>query len=267
MAMNGSGAADRPADWERVPNHVLYRRIRHDVARLVADRPDAAVLPVPACPEWTVRDLVDHLADVCTVATRRLTTGEFVRPGRVPTPGAPALPRLLDSWAERGERLDELVAASTDRLSDVLVMDAFTHELDLRHALGSPPPAGHPAYPGMLDFVANAVLAQVSTLGLPPLEIVTPGARWTNQGERPAVTLAAADRHDLYRTLTGRRTHEQIAALSWSRDPGAWLPAFSWGPFTPPATPVEEPTHGRKHGRTAHGGQVDTGQEGASRDR
>ena len=42
-----------------------------------------------------------------------------------------------------------------------------------------------------------------------------------------------------FRSLVGRRTHYQIAALDWSEEPRQWLPAFAWGPFTPPAEPIE----------------------------
>jgi hypothetical protein len=60
------------------------------------------------------------------------------------------------------------------------------------------------------------------------------------EGE-PAGTLSG-DRLDLFRSLVGRRSPAQIAALSWTCDPQPWLPAFIWGPFHPPEHPVEEPT-------------------------
>jgi hypothetical protein len=54
------------------------------------------------------------------------------------------------------------------------------------------------------------------------------------------VVTVSGDPLELYRSLAGRRTHEQIAALTWTADPRQWLPAFEWGPFHPPRTPVEQ---------------------------
>ncbi|MER7077740.1 hypothetical protein [Saccharopolyspora kobensis] len=62
---------------------------------------------------------------------------------------------------------------------------------------------------------------------------------WPLGGDDPVASVRA-EPVDLLRSLSGRRTHAQIARLSWSADPAPWLPAFTWGPFTPPGSPVEE---------------------------
>jgi uncharacterized protein (TIGR03083 family) len=235
--------------WDEVPSHVIYRQVRENVIGLLTARPDAAGRWVPACPEWTVRDLVSHLVDICARVTGWLT-------GQAPEPrgahaahaahaargGDPGLAHLLTEWAEAGERLDRLIAEAAHPRSRVLAMDTFTHELDLRYALELPPPAGHPGYPSMLGVVVGGFSGQVIARGLPPLRIELPGAHWTaGQDEPPVATMRAPGPHDLYRTLTGRRTHAQIKALSWSADPAPWQPAFAWGPFSPPPRPAEEP--------------------------
>jgi uncharacterized protein (TIGR03083 family) len=233
-------------DWDEVPSHVVYRQVRENVIGLLSDRPDAAGRTVPTCPEWTVRDLVNHLVDICAMVTRRLS-GQAAEPPPDGPPGdspdgAPDLARLLARWAQLGGRLDRLAAAVAHPRNPVMAMDAFSHELDLRRALELPPPAGHPAYPGMLGVVVGGFSAQVIAHGLPALRIEVPDAHWTaGQDGPPAATMRAPGPHDLYRTLTGRRTHAQIRALSWSADPAPWLPAFEWGPFSPPARPAEQP--------------------------
>ena len=35
--------------------------------------------------------------------------------------------------------------------------------------------------------------------------------------------------------LTGRRSLDQVRAYAWDGDVDPWLPAFTWGPFVPPA--------------------------------
>ncbi|WP_424530169.1 maleylpyruvate isomerase family mycothiol-dependent enzyme [Sphaerisporangium viridialbum] len=224
--------------WERIPQDVAYRHVRENLSRLLAGRPDAGALPVAACPEWTVRDVIAHLVEICA----RVTSRSGGRPVEPPPAADAGLAGLLDVWAVAGEQVERLVAAGTVRRAPILVMDAFTHELDIRHALGVPPPAVHPAYPGSLDVVVAGFSAEVDRRGLPPLRIESGDARWVAGGAgRPVATLSAP-RHDLVRSLAGRRTRAQIAELSWSEDPGPWLPAFAWGPFDPPEVPAEHAT-------------------------
>lgn len=238
-------------DWdEEVPVHVIYRQVRENVIELLADRPDSAGRRVPSCPDWTVGDLVNHFVDICAMVIGRLS-GRPPEPAPADAPASPGLPGLLARWAELGERLDRLVAEVAHPRNRVLAMDAFTHELDLRRALEVAPPAGHPGYPGLLGMVVGGFSGQVTARDLPSLRIELPGAHWTAGQDGPAApagsTMAimrAPGPHDLYRTLTGRRTHAQITALSWSVDPVPWLPAFAWGPFSPPARPAEEPVGG-----------------------
>ncbi|MFG1876005.1 maleylpyruvate isomerase N-terminal domain-containing protein [Sphaerisporangium sp. NPDC049003] len=214
---------------ERIPEAVAYRHVRDNLSRLLAERPDAGGVPVAACPEWTIRDVVAHLVGICA-----RVTGVPVEP-----PSDAGLASLLTAWADLGEQVERLVAAGGARRAPTLVMDAFTHELDVRHALGVPPPATHPAYPGALDVVVSGFSAEADRLGLPPLRVETDGVFWvTGQGGPPVATLGAP-RYDLLRSLAGRRTYAQIAGLSWSQDPGPWLPAFAWGPFDPPERPAE----------------------------
>ena len=49
----------------RVDTELNIERIRHSSETMLSlYSPDTAVLPVPSCPAWTLRDLVLHLADV-----------------------------------------------------------------------------------------------------------------------------------------------------------------------------------------------------------
>jgi uncharacterized protein (TIGR03083 family) len=225
--------------WDRAPNHVAYRASRENVSRLLEGRPEAADLPVPACPEWTVRQTVAHMVEICWSTHGRLTGG----PAAPPVPVADlSLVELLGEWTTIGERVERSLADSA-RGGSVMAMDAFTHELDIRHVLAAPPPADHPAYPGALDVVIGGFSGSVSTLGLPALRIETPGAQWT-AGTGEPITTVSSHRHDLYRSLTGRRTLRQIGELSWSGPGEAWSPAFTWGPFHPPKNPTEKATAG-----------------------
>lgn len=222
------------SDWVRVPDYVAYRQIRQNVAELLRRHCEGG-RPVAACPGWTVRDLLAHLVSVC----RRVVAASD---GGAPDPRpveAIDVVGLLSEWAAVGERMDQILADSSPRRGGVAVMDAFTHEFDLRHALGVSLPLEHPAYPGAFDVVVSGYSAAVRERGLPALRIETDVASWV-AGEGSPAAAVRAHRHDLYRSLAGRRTREQITRLSWSEDPDRWLPAFAWGPFTPPDRPVED---------------------------
>lgn len=75
--------------------------------------------------------------------------------------------------------------------------------------------------------------------GLPAVRVRTPDRVWTAGEGEPAATLGGGSM-EIFRALTGRRTVRQIGELSWSAPSDRWLPAFTWGPFTPPTHIVEE---------------------------
>lgn len=216
---------------ERVPNHVAYRAVRLAVTELLADS-DTEALVVPACPEWTVRQLLGHLVGIAALAIGRMS-------GWAPTAaGGADVPNLLDEWAKLGPRVEELLAERGGRGGNLMIMDAFTHELDLRYALGAGCTNDHPAFAGAFEVLANGFSASVTAHNLPGVRLSAGGTQWLVGDSEPAATLTA-DRNALVRSLAGRRTARQITELGWDRDSHRWLPAFTWGPFTPPAVPVE----------------------------
>ncbi len=216
--------ASRPVP---APDFVGYPEVRRNVRALLEARPGTHLRPVPACREWTVTDLVAHVVEI---AERVL--------GQVGAPlPAPAVPALLDRWDDLGERLDRRLAAADGRSGEIMVMDAYTHELDLRAALDVPPPAEHLAWALSFEVLVRGFSGAVSARGLPALRLrTTGGSEWTAGRGRVAGTLTAPA-HDLYRALAGRRSPAQLAAFEWAGDPARWLPAFTWGPFVPPAYP------------------------------
>jgi uncharacterized protein (TIGR03083 family) len=217
-----------------VPNHVAYLNAVRNVTTLVADQAVPDDLPVPSCPGWTVRDLVGHLVGICALATGRMPG--WAEAGRFSA--GMGVDGLLEEWTTMAEQAERLLAVQGGRRGSVMVMDAFTHELDLRYAMGAELPAYHSAFAGAFEILLNGFSAEVTAHSLPAMLISLDGQQWRAGIGEPAATLSG-DRYDIYRSLAGRRTPEQITRLGWSRDSHRWLPAFTWGPFTPPAVPVE----------------------------
>jgi uncharacterized protein (TIGR03083 family) len=219
--------ASRPVP---APDFVGYPEVRRSVRTLLTGRPGTHRRRIPACPEWSVTDLLGHLTGI---AERVLERHGGTAPPRRPLD----VPGLLDRWDDVGDELDRLLAAAGGRSGEVMVMDAYTHELDLRAALGVPPPVEHVAWAPSFEVLVRGFSGSVAGRGLPPLRLrTTGGSEWTAGTGRAAASVTAPA-HDLYRALAGRRSLAQLAALEWSAAPAPWLPAFSWGPFVPPPTP------------------------------
>ncbi|WP_367572246.1 maleylpyruvate isomerase N-terminal domain-containing protein [Streptomyces globisporus] len=216
--------------------HVAYRACRENITRLVTSDPSVAELPVPACPGWNVRDLIGHLVLVCQMAVEE-DPGEITDPPP-PPPGIP-VHELVVTWAALEEQLQEVLLRADWLRRRVLPLDALSHELDLRSALGLPPPDGSPALADALDLAVGGFTMSVQGRGLPALRVRTPDRKWAAGEDEAAATLSAGSL-EVFRALTGRRTVHQIAELSWSTSPASWLPAFTWGPFTPPTSTIEE---------------------------
>jgi len=219
----------------RVPNHLAYRAARLGVTKLIADGTVPADLTIPSCPEWTVRDLVAHLVGISSLAIGRMSG--WVKPER--SSADTDVAGLVAEWGRMGEHAEYLIEEHGGRRGSLMVLDAFTHELDLRYALGAPLPDEHPAFPRAFEVVLSGFSAEVAAHDLPAILVEVDGHEWQAGIGEPVATLSGA-RYDIYRSLVGRRTHEQITRLGWSRESHRWLPAFTWGPFTPPTRPVED---------------------------
>lgn len=205
----------------REPRHVAYRVTRQNIAGLARSAPEIAGMTVAGCPLWTVRDLVAHVAGH---ALHR--TGETVGDDE-------QLDQVIERWEKASTGTVEPMIESGADGAELLLMDTFTHEVDLRTTVGTVPPLDHPGYAWAFDVLVGGLSMSLDARRLPPLRVGDGVVSWVAGSGRPVVTVEAP-RHVLYRSMSGRRTPEQIAGLQWSEDPARWLPAFYWGPFSQP---------------------------------
>ncbi|MFV2128069.1 maleylpyruvate isomerase family mycothiol-dependent enzyme [Micromonospora sp. LOL_013] len=248
-----SGAGPDPAGPTPAgPAAAGYRQVRRNVAELLtAGSPDLAAA-VPGCPDWNIADLASHLVQVCARVHERITSGEAAAEG---TGGGPAagvqfsllpadratapLPaggigELLDDWTRLSGPVEQFLGEPFSVRRGILVMDAFTHELDLRQALGMDPPAPeHPALPVAMGILAKGLSLSTRNRGLPALRVETDLGQWPVGDGAPAATVAGSW-HDVYQAMSGRLTEDRIRALRWNADPAPWITAFTWGPFVVP---------------------------------
>ncbi|MFV2018981.1 maleylpyruvate isomerase family mycothiol-dependent enzyme [Micromonospora sp. LOL_023] len=235
---------DRPAT-DPAPLAAAYRQIRRNMADLLDEHDSALALGVATCPGWTVGDLLGHLVEVCARVNARVTGGGDPAPtgGGDPAPTGVAssgsVQQLFEAWQRYSGPVEMFLSEPFTLDRAVLVMDTFTHELDLRRALGVAPPIGHPAQPVAMEVLVKGFSAAVRARQLPAVRIETEHGQWlVGDGEPAAV--ASGSWYEIYLMLSGRRTEAQIRALQWSADPAPWFPAFTWGPFVMPSAVVEQ---------------------------
>ncbi len=78
----------------------LQSNLATDAARLREAAEGNLDAPVPSCPEWTVTDLVDHVASVYLHKTECMRQGKFIQPWSPEVGGEPSLDRLDRAYRE-----------------------------------------------------------------------------------------------------------------------------------------------------------------------
>jgi uncharacterized protein (TIGR03083 family) len=207
------------------------------------------VAHVPACPDWSVHQLLSHLVGLTEdwvsneldgYATPAWAQGQADRHANEP------IEEMLSTWdtaAEQFSRLAHSPLGSTP--SRWAFGDAVTHESDLRPILA--PGTRPPEYAVGLGVLA-AVGRWRRTLadaGVAPLDVVATDLRsWAvgdpSQRESGRVGTVTTTAYELFRALYGRRSRAQIEKWDWTTDPAPYLDAGLPFPFTRPHVDLED---------------------------
>jgi uncharacterized protein (TIGR03083 family) len=219
-----------------------YAEGRRRITEIVHDLDDhTARAPVPACPAWSVHDVVAHLSGICADIVEGRIDGVATDPwtaAQVTARTAVPLADLLDEWGELAPKVEAMAAGFGDA-GDQWVADQATHEHDIRGALGAPGARDSETAAIAVDFMVGGFLLGVAARGLPTLEVRAGDRRWASGPDEPAVRLRT-EPFEAMRSVAGRRSLDQLRALPWEGDPEPYLDAFTWGPFRPAAAPVVE---------------------------
>lgn len=174
--------------------------------------------PVPACPGWTVHDVLAHLVGVVEDALAGRLTGP---PDETQTAEQVARHRhddigdLVAAWHGAAPAFEEIV--TTFQIVPALV-DVVTHELDVLAALGRPAPPADDALGLVAEWLAPPTL---------PVAVVVDGRRL---GGSAHLSLRTSSR-EFVRFRLGRRSRRQALALDWTGDPSSVLDdLFVFGP-------------------------------------
>jgi uncharacterized protein (TIGR03083 family) len=187
-------------------------RVTATLERLTADDLARAV---PACPAWTVHDLVGHFVGEARDLANGNIEGAGTDPwtdGQVQWARTRSLDELLSSWSETGPTVEAVLPHAPASPAAQLVFDVCTHEQDLAGALGTVANRDHDQLPVALGFMANLLDGYTRGVGLAAVELVTPQERWL-AGDGDAGIRIEGTRFDLLRGLGGRRTRAEVDAL------------------------------------------------------
>ncbi|WP_299050543.1 maleylpyruvate isomerase family mycothiol-dependent enzyme [uncultured Nocardioides sp.] len=193
--------------------------------------PRRAGTVVPACPDWTVRDLLSHMvglaADVLDGDEPDDHNEQWTK-AQVEARRDRSVAELLAEW---GELVEDLVAWMGENGSRPL-NDVVIHEQDLRGALDQPGARDSDGLRVVRDRLAGRLADAAADL--PPLLLVEArgagGDPWTfvTRGSADdAACVVSADGFELFRALTSRRTEDQLRAMVVHGDVSPYLPAFA----------------------------------------
>jgi uncharacterized protein (TIGR03083 family) len=239
--MSESAAGKPRVDLDNFDLGVQYGLARMRLSELLAGVVNPAEVAVPACPSWSVHDVLAHLVAVNEDVLAGKLTGppsdedtaaQVARRRGVPTPD------VIEEWAEMAPPLEKL-------LTEVRVwpgfLDVLAHEHDIRGAIGNTD-----GRDGDEMWAAGEYLV---TNWRPPVQLVVSfgdsehlvggakdsedaeGADKTGDASEEAILVLETTPFEAFRFRLGRRSRDQLSKLAWTGDPGPVLDTMTiFGP-------------------------------------
>lgn len=212
-----------------------YREARARIRALCEGLADEQLATtVPACPDWTVYDVLAHLAGNAAEPVSGNIPGDDIQAwtdAAVETRKDAPLKALLDEWDEAGPAFEDIIEQFGTALRNV-VYDAVTHEHDIRHALGQPGERDSSGMEVVLEALLDQLDDRVREHDLPAVKVTasdTGEERVCGDGE-PGLSISLP-RFELCRILSNRRSEAQVRAAPWGGDVEPYLPAIEASPF------------------------------------
>ena len=219
---------DRPSSYTNVADAPTIARLYQDTREriLAVVGPGDWNTAVPACPGWSVRDVVAHLTAIID---------DWVNDGPLSGPPTDAdtaagvarfngqdVDSIVAVWNSASARLDKL--AESDGLKAPLA-DAVVHEHDIRGAIGRPGERDGAAVICASDQLLTSLKTPVS------LRVTVEDADYTCGPDGSPEMQLRTTRFEALRWRTGRRSPAQLAAMDWSGNPAPVLDhLYMFGP-------------------------------------
>lgn len=211
----------------------IYQDTKERITTMVNALDDAGLkTAVAACPGWSIRDVVAHLA----------ATADDIGQGRLT--GAPTDDETAAQIARfDGQHVSDVIAAWTDAAAhldhlaetrgvELPVGDVTSHEHDVRAALGRPGARDSDA----VHYSSDRLLKNLRTPV--PLRVAVEDGEYRSGPDDGAEIRLRTTRFEAVRWRTGRRSRAQLAAMDWSEDPARVLDHLYM--FGPADTDIDE---------------------------
>ena len=199
-----------------------YLEFRDRIVSLIREIPESqASLSVPLCPNWEVSSLISHIIgipeDILAGRMEGVATDAWTQ-AQVDRHEGESLAHLADIFLSTAAEFDVVLPHIPSPVNSQLVMDAITHEHDLRHAVRRAGAQDSTAVDVALGFLLNMV------------DTIAPG-------RAQELSDSGVSRYELMRSLSGRRSIEQMNQLELD---GSQIAALLKGtPMVAPHTAVE----------------------------
>ncbi|MUL47940.1 maleylpyruvate isomerase family mycothiol-dependent enzyme [Mycobacterium sp. CBMA293] len=204
----------------------LYRQTMERIAELVS-APGASVdAAVAACPGWSVRDVLAHLAGVAqdwAAGRRSAPPTDEQTAAQVARFDGFGVADILRAWGEAAAEMPRLAREGVaPPLGDIVV-----HEHDIRGALGRPGARDSVAVHKVSDQLLKMLTTPV------PLLVTAEDGEYRCGPEGNCDLELRTTRFEALRWRTGRRSRAQMAAMKWVGDPTPVLDhLYFFGPAT-----------------------------------
>jgi hypothetical protein len=200
---------------------VAYERTRARIVEVVDGAvPDTLGRMVPACPEWTAKDLIGHAMSMpVAIGAGDTPTGsidDWIQ-GLVEQRRDQPVDELITEWLAA----DEAIATLLSGHAVILLGDLAVHEHDLRGALDAP---DHDALEVdvILPRMVAAFAKPLRAAALGSIEVRDDGHVWRSHDAPPGWVLEVSA-WEAVRALNSRRTPDELRALPHSGDVDPYL--------------------------------------------
>ena len=174
---------------------------------------------VPACPDWTVRDLLSHVTGIAAdLSAGRPPDGDTQAwvDRQVDERRQRSLSEIVEEWAQVGPAFEQMIAARPRRLWG-LTYDTVVHEHDLRNALGRRDARDTSGVAVAAQLGLRLVALDLAQHGRPAFRAVIDGREHVVGEGDPQLTLEATS-FEALRLLGSRRTIDQVRAARFTGD-------------------------------------------------
>ncbi len=227
-----------------------YLAVVERVTTLERDaEPDRLDAIVPACPDWSSRQVLSHLAGLAEDWVRG-NLDDYASDAWAQTQADRfadhSIGELIAAWQQAAGQFGRLgpspLGATPARWA---FGDAVTHEADLRPLLAPCTRVPSDAVALGLQAAIGRWRLELGAAEVAPLDVVASDLRTWQVGDPEARADQAAETvttaaYELFRALYGRRSRAQMEAWTWSGDSSIYLDVGLAYPFSRPESDLED---------------------------